>query len=123
MPTYNNIDDYISTVPKYMQPKYMKLFRLFVNDDHDEYLWNIIENDIPIIELINLEHLNWDKLRDILLCKLYNNMSNDKRFIVTDKIYDLMIINLPPDELICCDNCGNVWDGFAQCLCHNDDYD
>jgi hypothetical protein len=24
----------------------------------------------------------------------------------------------PDDEMVTCDNCGNCWDGYAQCSCH-----
>ena len=37
----------------------------------------------------------------------YNNNDNDNN---TEYI--------KPEDLITCDNCGNIWDGYAQCNCY-----
>jgi len=119
------LPEYIKKVPKYMQPTFTKPLRILygcIPKYYDENLWEKVIDESPLIKIINLNKFDWKGLIDILNIHIYDKMKQDDRFIINDKIiYDKMKLPEIPEDMILCENCGNVWDGFAQCMCYYSD--
>jgi hypothetical protein len=67
----------------------------------------------------NVKNINdlQSKLRQYTL----NRISESDRFLMSNTgFHDKHTLNDIPDDLIQCDDCGNIWDGFAQCQCYKD---
>ena len=52
-------------------------------------------------------------VKDILLDKI----KTDRRFIYTN-YNNIEVCDWYLEGLTCCGNCGNIWDGYAQCTCY-----
>lgn len=120
MLTFENINSFISYLPKFMIPY-----------DYFDICWYIKimnDEDIKIITpkevICNLE-LIFGKLNNpddnIINEKLndyidYIRKDNRIKILRTGKI--LFNQEEVPEDLIQCDNCGNIWDGNAQCSCY-----
>ena len=49
--------------------------------------------------------------------RIARNIAKNVISEVLDSINSIPYINQIDDEYVTCDNCGNCWDGFAQCSC------
>jgi hypothetical protein len=120
MPHYSNIKEFINQVPKFMHPEYLKSLRLLYShlpEYRNQELWTKIVDDIPLNIFIKLRNNDWNQLENYLIVDCYNKMASDNRFVMSLTIYDKEEVPEIPEDLIMCDNCGNVWDGYAQCMC------
>jgi hypothetical protein len=62
-------------------------------------------------------------LEKVLIILVENELVKDRRFKTDNGCIIDTKVNEDLDGLIQCNNCGNVWDGNAQCLCYDSDYD
>ena len=118
MPNYQDIQHFILEAPRYLVPF--------------EYtnLWHLIhyQNDNELSEYIPRIEETYGRINNLNFHKIYQDIKNmlndiskydDIRVLKSGKI--ILNDNLP-EGLISCNNCGNVWDGNAQCMCLlNDD--
>jgi hypothetical protein len=127
MVKYEHVLDLMRNVPKFRQPIYMKTLRLYLHIEDgffekNEQMWGKVTDDLPLS--YKVIYLDWIDLKNNIIRYTYKELSNDDKFRVVNKvIYDNNEHYDVPDDLIQCNNCGNVWDGFAQCLCYDSDYE
>lgn len=121
----------------------MSLFNQIINIKQDYYLynWNIYRE---LIETKNnhepFEFYDWESIKDnikyydiLLLAKLDFTGNFDKIIDIVENIIIETIKQTPGYEykdnkleldwwvyenLVKCNNCSNIWDGFAQCNCY-----
>ena len=103
--------------------------------------WEVYHNLINTKGDINkIYRFNWDTISDhphyyalmLLLIDFKNNynvilkvvkdilvdkIKTDRRFIYTN-YNNIEVCDWYLEGLTCCDNCGNIWDGYAQCTCY-----
>tara|TARA_Y100000589_G_C26822049_1_gene494281 strand:- start:192 stop:566 length:375 start_codon:yes stop_codon:yes gene_type:complete len=118
MTTYNSLTHFILDAPRYMIPyEYTNLWFLIHYQNDNE-----LTDYIPKIEESygNISNLDQNKINQDLKCIL-NDLSEyeDLKVLRNGKI---IYNDNTPDGMISCSNCGNVWDGNAQCICYLDDY-
>jgi hypothetical protein len=120
--------EFIDKIKKYHQPIEWEIVKQIYNtnepnDDYKQFSWRVLESNS-----------NYDKLYD-LLDDYYKNYTEIKRLVYemaleeTSKIEFFKMLrngkiidnhtyyDEVPDGLFRCGNCGNIWDGFAQCDC------
>ena len=119
MLTFPNIDDFIDYLPKFMIPY-----------DYFDICW--------YVKIKNNENFNIITPKEVIynLKRIFGNFNNPNRFY-TEKLNNyinflrkdsrikilrtgkiLFDKEYIPEDLIQCDNCGNIWDGNAQCDCY-----
>ena len=84
------------------------------------YDWNIINNDYRykyIKELLNDFKNNYDEILKITEEIILDKTNEHEGFCVINK--KITIEDWVLDGLMKCNICGNIWDGYAQCLCGN----
>lgn len=88
-------------------------------EDKSFYNWDLINShylyqDIKL--LLNDFNNNINIIIDTVKQILIDFIKEDNRFnYINDE--NIIVKQWHLDDLICCGNCGNIWDGFAQCNC------
>ena len=125
MKTYENINELIYNLPKFMIPYDFFDIYLYIKLLHNsEYHILIPENVILNLKKMfgDLKNPNNNFLKRKKEFNDYLKEDTNFRFFRSGKIlyYDTEI----PDNMIQCENCGNIWDGNAQCNCYlyNNEY-
>jgi hypothetical protein len=120
MKTYNNINELILDLPKYIIPiEYIDIYwylKLKNNANFKIIIPKVIikklESKFGNVNNTNYEYLN-KKIDNFKECIVGDNKF---KFLRSGKIiyYDIII----PNDMIICNDCGNIWDGNAQCDCY-----
>jgi len=119
MPIYSTLEDFIKNGPKFKIPyDYLQLYYLindFIDspDDNDYYYQTkkqFVEDRYGDLTKINIDLVNNDKK------SLLTTLQQDNDFTIFRNGKIIYNENIP-DDMIICYNCGNVWDGNAQCMC------
>ena len=120
MKTYNNTLELINELPRFMVP----------NECYDLYWYVKLKNNSEYKVIIPKEVIN-------KLNSKYKNDDNDIKFNKDLKIFKKELMSSQklkffrsgkviyyndeiPNNMIQCNECGNIWDGFAQCNCFLD---
>lgn len=119
MITYNNILELIDDLPKYMIPyQYFDIcwyIKLKNNKDYEIVTPNGVTRNLKMQygEYDNPNYIYYEKYNEFEnFVKSFENY----RFLRNGKI---IFSNFSiPDGCIQCNNCGNIWDGNAQCNCY-----
>jgi hypothetical protein len=116
---FNTIENYILNTPKFHQPVEFHLYRKYLigkrNNMLDNNLINELIDQIPLSYIVKTP----DQLGTQLQRYTFDKLKNLKRFYIKNGvIYYNQTLEELPEDLIRCDICGNVWDGFAQCMCN-----
>lgn len=107
-----------------LQPYEWKLYQDLIDTQYcpekiNFYDWDYIEDDIRYHEirlLLNDFENNFFIITDIVKDIMIDRIKNDNRFEYNgDNHIKVKWWHL--ENLVCCDNCGNIWDGYAQCIC------
>lgn len=120
MLSFKNIYEFIDYLPKYMIPyEYLDIcwyIKMRYNED-----FKIITPNEVIVNLTNI----FGKFNSPKKNKIKNKLNNYIEYLKNNpKIRILrsgkILFNKEeiPEDLFECDNCGNVWDGNAQCNCY-----
>ena len=62
---------------------------------------------MPVTQKVTIKHLN--KIENKSEIKMRDKIRRDKK--------EMVQIEVNGEWLEQCDNCGNIWDGYAQCNC------
>ena len=118
----NKFRETVLNTPEYKQPEEWELFRKILRNENIygydwEYLRDFISNK-RIFELIGLYKANELETVCQIVGKItYEHTLQSGRFIKlrSGKLVDTKIFPSVPDDMYCCDVCGYIYDGFAQC--------
>lgn len=118
MKTYKNINELIIDLPKYMIPlDYIDIYWYLKLKNNSNYKIIIPKNIINKLQSKFENNSNEDNINN-KLTKFTEFLQKDNKFkfFRSGKIiyYDIII----PDNMIICNECGNIWDGMAQCDCY-----
>jgi hypothetical protein len=124
-----NFDYLINNLDIYLQPYEWILYHDLIETKNNLesinfYEWEFIKDNIKYQEiklLLNDFENNIVKIIDIVKDIMIENIKNDNRFTYVDDDH-IKVKWWHLKSLVKCENCGNIWDGFAQCTCWMDDY-
>lgn len=108
----------INSLPKFCQPLGWKNYVRLCEKKWDKINWNVFDTSYQdIIPLLLLDkEKNYITLLNIVKENMILQLNNSPMLtIIDDNINYTPDI---PDDMIQCDNCGNIWDGNAQCNCY-----
>jgi hypothetical protein len=115
------VDNLNITLQPFVWSLYQDLIDTIENPEHITfYKWEYIEYDIryqDIRLLLNDFDNNINNIISIVKDIIIDNIKSDNRFEYTDN-NNIEVKSWHLEGLICCDNCGNIWDGMAQCYCY-----
>ena len=116
MKTYKNLDDYILNAPHFIIP-YDCLSELYiVKLRMDKEYQNYIHEEI--VEEIEKKYPNYKKLDLIKIKKIIlDAITNEEDYAISKTGQIILNCEDIPEDMMQCDNCGNIWDGLAQCNC------
>ena len=124
---YNSFTNYINNAPHFIIPHdiYSTFYalRIILNNDCKEYLDEDLLREIKNDYGSKLNSLDFDKMKKTIIAFL--SKQNDVYKLTKTKNNEIMIhYDTPevPEDMLRCDNCGNVWDGNAQCSCNQNPY-
>ena len=120
MKTYNNIKELIIDLPKYKIPyEYLDIcwyLKIKIN--------SLYKNITPLVVIKNLQKIfgDFDTPKDNIINEKINSFNNyivtlpDYKKLRSGKIicYDVKI----PENMVRCDNCGNIWSRNPKCNCY-----
>ena len=111
---YNSLIDMITLMDRYAVPNYLLHLHEYIHSEKTSELFDRLTDNIPLIYYNRMD--NWGELYKSLLDYSNNQLLKQKwRFEITP---DGGIIDYDPNgELMQCENCNRVWDGYAQCTC------
>jgi hypothetical protein len=119
------LDELINNLSTYLQPCEWKLYQDLIDTQYcpeniNFYDWDYIKDNIRYLEislLLNDFENNFLIITDIVKEIIIENIKNDNRFEYNDE-NNIIVKWWHIEGLIKCENCGNIWDGFAQCNCY-----
>jgi hypothetical protein len=108
----------------HLQPYEWKLYQDLIDTQYcleniNFYDWDYIKDDIRYQEirlLLNDFENNFFIIIDIVKNIMINKIKTDNRFEYNGDNY-IKVKWWYLESLVCCENCGNIWDGYAQCNC------
>jgi rubrerythrin len=124
----SNLLELINNIKKYHQPIEWEIVQQIYNtnepkEDYKQFSWRVLENNNKynkLYDLLDDYYKNYDEIKKLvyemaleetLKIEFFKILRNGK--IIDNNNYDEEV----PEGLYRCDNCGNIWDGFAQCDC------
>ena len=122
----STLDYMIDTIPVYMQPYEWTAYRQLKNNSDyiDIYCFEKHKDFSKLLELNSNLEKNYSELITLVYSITLEETKKLPRFrcLRGNKFIDTIIEDPIPKGLIRCDNCGNIWDGNAQCTCLLYDY-
>lgn len=120
-----SLDYLINNMNYYYQPFDWNLYKDLIDtksnlESISFYEWEYIENDIKYQDiklLLNDFDNNINTIINLVKEIIIDNIKTDNRFEYCNdnkiKVHSWYL-----EGMTCCENCGNIWDGYAQCNCY-----
>ena len=121
MKKFKNIDDYILNAPHFIIP-YDCILELYIakmrmDTECSEFI------DELILEEINKKYNDYKKIEiSKIVFIILEVIKIDDSYVVDKKGAIMIDCDDVQEDMIQCDNCGNIWDGCAQCNCNMNPY-
>ncbi len=120
------LDYLIRNIPIHIQPLEWTPYRqlIYKREYINIYFFEEHKYFSKLKSLINNLEKNFDEFKTLLYSMTIEETKKMDRFktLRGDKFIDTYKEEPIPEGLFRCDNCGNVWDGNAQCDCFLYDY-
>ena len=117
MKNFNNIEDYITNSQNFIIPFDIRpevyLLRKIEDSEYwiNEFILEQIKTKYPDISKVNAS-----KIKDLIL----EELNKTENYIILKNQKIIYKCSEVPENMFECDECGNIWDGCAQCNCYLD---
>lgn len=124
----NNFDNLINTIPPFKRCNIMDFYYNVFNNKNinesieifNEYMYLLEYTDIYYMVnfLSLLLNKNIKTIKSIIINKIIESIKNNNNYEydINNNTY-IYIPDIIQDGMFQCENCGNIWDGNAQCDC------